>query len=391
MRRLAALRATSLTAVLVATGIAAEAVLVTGSMPWTLAEEGRTPHPLPVLTLAVAPPPRPAFEAGVVFPQWGRSAYGPRDGNWALGLREIRRATQADWVEMTVDFRQPTLRSTRVQATSRLTPTPAAVAAGIRLAHRDGFHVFLVPLVTVATTPHWAGGIRPGDAAHARAWFRGYWRALLPYVRAAARAHVDQVSIGTELAKLERAPSALWVDLLRRVRRVYSGPLTYDRNHASADSVLSPWMRSPLLTTLGISAWYPVSTQTVGTSQAGLDAAWHHSVGRHLDRIARRLRKPIIVSEIGYRANADCLIAPYRWSSSAPRDPACQADAYWAALKDLSTDPHVRGVFVWAWSIPYFQPNNLPGAAVLRRWFTALEGPASRQASGTRPNRRSRF
>lgn len=392
MRRLATLRRTSLTAVLVAAGIAVEAVLITGGVPWTLAESGSATHPLPVLRLAVETPARPAFEAGVVFPQWGRSAYGPQDGNWALGLREIRRETRADWVEMTVNFRQPTLRSTTIQATQRLTPTPSAVAAGIRQAHRDGFRVFLVPLVTVGTAPHWAGGIMPLGAAHARAWFRGYGNAFLPYVRAAASAHVDQVAIGTELAKLERAPSPYWEGLLRRIRRVYRGPLTYDRNHASADTALSAWMRSPLLTTLGISTWYPVSPAAAGSTQAGLDGAWRRMAERHLNRVSRRLGKQVFVSEIGYRSNADCLVQPYRWSSRAPFDPACQADAYWAALKDLSTDPHVRGVFVWAWSVPYFQPNNLPGAAVLRRWFTALEGSTKNgQASGTRPKRRSRF
>ena len=371
MKLRAPFRATSTTAALITIAVAAEAVLITGGVPWTLASN--RPAPLPILLAKVAARPRPRFEAGVVFPQWGVDAYGPLDPNWALGLGQIRQETNADWVEMTVNLRQPTFGSVRIEATPRLTPTPAGVAAGIRLAHRDGFHVFLVPLVTVATVPHWEGMIPAGTVSHARAWFRAYWRSYGPFVRAAAKASVDQVAIGTELARMEHAPPALWDRLLARFRRVYPGPLTYDRNHASADDPLLPWMHSPLLSTLGISTWYPVAGQPVAPG-ARLDAIWHDRVGRHLDRNAKRLGKPVVISEIGYRSSADCLSQPYRWRSRAPFDPACQADAYWAAMHDIASDPHVRGIFVWAWSVPVFEPNGLPGARVLREWFSALEG-----------------
>jgi hypothetical protein len=54
-----------------------------------------------------------------------------------------------------------------------------------------------------------------------------------------------------------------------------------------------------------------------------------------------------------------------------PSDPEEQAAAYNAALANALVDPHITGIFFWGWSIPLFEPNYKPAAAVLYKWFTS--------------------
>ena len=119
---------------------------------------------------------RPLFETGVVFPRWGADAYtSSAIPIIAIGLNEIQNQTAARWVELTVDFYQPTPTSTTV-GTQSTTPTPEALEAGIRTAHAHGFRVFVAPLLTVGKSIV----VRP-DQVHrysgqADAWFTSYWR-----------------------------------------------------------------------------------------------------------------------------------------------------------------------------------------------------------------------
>jgi hypothetical protein len=93
-----------------------------------------------------------------------------------------------------------------------------------------------------------------------------------------------------------------------------------------------------------------------------------------LDNFAAQIRKPIIVSEIGYRNSAYALYKPWLRDLTAqswPPDPTEQAAAYNAALTNVLSDKHITGIFFWAWSIDLFQPNYKPAAQVLHRWYTS--------------------
>ena len=152
---------------------------------------------------------RPAFQTGVAFPQWGRTAYSTQDSRWQVGLDDIRQQTGARWIELTINFYQPSLSSTQVTTTTR-TPTPEAVAEGVSQAHARHYHVFLVPQLTVGGLYAWAGYIHYTSVRQTRAWFESYWQALRPYLAVAAKSGVEEVAIGTEYELLQQAPPSLW-------------------------------------------------------------------------------------------------------------------------------------------------------------------------------------
>lgn len=374
--------------ILMVLGLLLQAVLLSGHIPFIHLSQFRThAKPLPyqqyqtVVALRdqnmtpVLRMKRPAFQTGVIFPQWGTNAYDSTDTNWQVGLKDIENQTSAQWIEIPVNLYQSSYTSTQVTV-SDITPTPDAVAAGIRTARSKYYHVFIVPLLSVGGTLTWSGSIQFSTTKQMQQWFDSYWLALEPYVEVAAQAGADQIAIGTELEKLQRAPASLWNQLIERVRQIFPGKLTYDMNWSSLyDPTLTPaWMQNPSLYALGVSVYIPLTDTPQRLDPTILPVLWQEKIGKLLDSLSIQLSKQVFISEIGYRDSAYALYRPWERDAEAqsePPDPVEQAGAYDAALTNVIADQHIGGIYFWAWSVPLFEPNWKPAAQVLNKWYTS--------------------
>ncbi len=316
---------------------------------------------------------RPNFQTGMIFPQWGTNAYDSTDKNWQVGLNDIENQTSAQWIELPINLYQSSVTSTQVTV-SDMTPTPNAVATGIRTAQARYYHVFIVPLLSVGGTLTWSGSIQFSTTQQMQLWFASYWQALQPYVVAAAQAGAEELAIGTELEKLQLAPAPLWNQLIERVHQIFPGKLTYDLNWSSLYFQIPPWMHNPLLAAVGVSVYIPLTDRPQRLDPAILPGLWQEKIGKLLDSFSIQLTKQVFISEIGYRDSAFALYRPWERDAQAqaePADPEEQAAAYDAALMNVIVDPHIIGVYFWAWSVPLFEPNWKPAAKILYKWYTS--------------------
>ena len=320
-------------------------------------------------------PRRPEFQTGVIFPQWGANAYSTADQNWQIGLKDIQQQTGAGWIELPINFYQSSITSTQVMTTTQ-TPTVEAVAAGIHTARAKGYHVFVVPLLSVeeADVLSWSGSIQFASQQQTQAWFDSYWQAFQPYVAASAQAGADQLAIGTEFELLQKAPPALWNQLIGRIHAIYHGSLTYDINWSSLYYPLPVWLHSPYLSAIGVSLYVPLIDTPQRLSPEKVSVLWREKIKTLLETFAIEVKKPVLISEIGYRNSAYALYLPWHRDAQAaaePVDPTEQAAAYDAALLNVIDDPRISGIFFWAWSMPMFAPNWLPATKILHKWYTS--------------------
>ena len=316
---------------------------------------------------------RPKFEAGIVYPQWSQTSYGPNDTSWEGSLPVIQSQTAARWLEMPILFAQPTPTSTQVSA-GQSTPTAESVVYGIRAAHALGFHIFVVPLFSVDVQGAWAASIQFSTIAAEQQWFDNFWRAFQPYVIAAQIAGAEQIAIGTEEVWLQQyAPASLWNTLISRVRGVFLGIITYDMNWSSLSNPVPSWFRNPDLGMVGISEYIPMIDVRERLALAEIIPLWKNKVKGLLDTLSMQINKPVFISEIGYRNSADSLYHPwYPDSTVSPPDPAEQAAACDAALTNIIPDPHIAGVFFWGWDdVGGFKLSGQPATAVIQRWFSS--------------------
>jgi hypothetical protein len=310
---------------------------------------------------------RPDFQAGIAFPRWGTTVYGPTDTDWAAGLPQIRQQTGSRWIEMIINLFQDHYSSTDVHA-GPLTTTPQDLASGILAAEGHGFRVFIVPhlLVQYGTVQDdWGGLVSFADRSQASAWFDSYWKALEPYAAVAASTHADQFAIGNEYVGLEPAPDDLWDTLISRVHSVYPGKITYNTNWSSLTQPVRRWMANAQLAAIGVSIYQSLVSRPMALPVPGIEHVWKTTFLPLLDALSMQTKKPVIISEIGYRNATDALYQPWVHTTAAPPDPQLQADAYEGALQSALGDPHVVGTYFYAWGNPPWAPENLPAAQVL--------------------------
>lgn len=374
-------------------GIILQWLFLGSSSPWAIANS-QVCNPQGSLSSTLGPSTggiqRASFQTGVIFPRWGATAYTDQDTSWQAGLQQIKQQTAAQWLGISINLFQSSLISTQVQARSS-TPTPAGIIEGIRAAHAAGYHVFVFPQLTVDGARSWAGNIEFPTQQLAQDWFNSYWHAFKPYAVAAAQAGAEELAIGTEYELLQPAAPALWNQLIQRVHAIFPGTLTYDLNWSSLYYPLPSWLHNPLLNTIGISLYTPLTTQSERLDPDTLPVRWQTTIGKLLDTFAAQINKPVLLSELGYRDSADALYNPWETTTTAPKDQVEQAAAYNAALWSIIDDPHIAGVFAWAWGFPLFDLRCQLAARVLHSWYTAKSGGAGTQNAMNDNKRLSTF
>ena len=248
-----------------------------------------------------------------------------------------------------------------------------------RLARQHGISTLLKPHLWVRGRGTWPGDINMASAADWDQWFASYTSFMLRYAALAEAGRMDGLCIGTELLHAtEPAHEKDWRKLIRQVRRVYHGPLTYAANWSVEYQQIRFW---DALDYVGIQAYFPLST----AASPSLDTLLH-GWQPHLKELAawqRKIKKPIVFTEIGYKTTPDAAAKPGAWpdqAATAAPDEATQARCYEAMFRACWGQPWLKGMFIWKWYPGLapdgpvrrhadFTPQHKPAEAVLARWY----------------------
>jgi hypothetical protein len=291
------------------------------------------------------------------------------------------------WVSLTPFARVYDLKSTGISLSfeAPFAENRRAIALAIRQAHALGLRVLIVPHLWVESGG-WRGELEPGSDESWAEWSRNYAAFLLTWAEVARDAHADMLSVGVELRSwLTTAHAASFQPILRAVRQVYPGLLTYAGNWDDIEQTVILGD----LDVIGLNAFFPLADKD-GASAEQL-AAGGRKVRDHLAELAQAWHKPILFNEFGYTTRANPAIRPWEWPdkmSNVVPDEAAQAEAYRALLSAFVDEPWFAGFFVWRlyadpddmsqeaeWG---FSPRGKQAELVLRDAFAAhwaADGP----------------
>lgn len=249
-------------------------------------------------------------------------------------------ALNANSIAVTFPFFTYGLTSDTVYARPGVTPTSRRIAIFLAVAAQAHIRVTLRPILNedalITRNPQaWRGSIEPNSRA---AWFRSYRKLLTPYVAAAQAGHAAVFVLGTELNSLQGAPQ--WTGLVRSLRSVYRGHLTYDENQ---DEFAANAANQPVPGN-NVDA-YPQFGLPDNASIARLTSSWDAWLGAH----PLSVRRELTLSEIGIDAVAGAYQNPWAWHSlaHAPIDTRVQADWFRAVCNAVSTEQIDGGVYWW--------------------------------------------
>ena len=218
------------------------------------------------------------------------------------------------------------------------------VRRAITMAHDRGLAVMLVPHLWVESGG-WRAEIDPKTDAGWDAWAKSYGAFVRGWAEVAEASHVELLSAGVELRSwvtTSRAPSFLGV--IRDLRTVYHGPVTYSANWDDVDQTLV----LGALDVIGINAFYPLADKDGAPFGKLLEGG--QQVRTKVHGLAEAWRKPVLFTEIGYTTRPDPAIKPWEWPDGMKNvhvDEGAQANAYRALIAPLLDEPLFLGFFVW--------------------------------------------
>lgn len=286
----------------------------------------------------------------------------------------------SNWISLTPFARVYDLNSTGISMSfeAPFEANRRAIVRSVRQAHALGLRVLLVPHLWVERGG-WRGEIDPGTAAAWHEWSHNYRAFLLAWASVAREAQADMLSFGVELRSwLTTAHAPSFQPILRDVRRIYPGLLTYAGNWDDLDETVI-WGE---LDVIGLNAFFPLASKD-GASFEQL-AEGGRAVRDRLKKLAEFWHKPVFFNEFGYTTRQNPAIRPWEWPDTMSHvvpDQAAQAEAYRALLSALVDEPWFAGFFVWRlyadpddmsqeaeWG---FSPRGKQAEVVLRDAFAA--------------------
>jgi len=173
-----------------------------------------------------------------------------------------------------------------------------------------------------------------------------------------------------------------WRRLIADVRAVYSGMVIYAANWYDEYERVPFW---DALDAIGIQAYFPLSSDDNADLDA-LIAGWQPHL-QAMAEVSRRFGKPVLFTEVGYRATPDAAREPWLWPQQGvhaePAGLAMQARCYEAFFQAVWPQPWIAGVYIWKWHPRMslepprepdigFTPQHKPAVEVLARYYRGL-------------------
>lgn len=264
---------------------------------------------------------------------------------------------------------QPELHS---RITSPTDETDAGLVHAARKARERGFRVLWKPHVYV-WGDGWVGEVAMTSEEDWRRWWRSYRRYIVHHAVLAAHVGSEMMAVGVELGgTLER--EADWRHLVRSVRRVYPGHLTYAGNWWGDYDRVPFW---DALDFIGVDAYFPLGDTEVdgaddspGEAGDGALAAGVRRMMEQVAQVARREGKGVLFTEVGFAARRHAWTKPHEEGGEFSAED--QHRAYRVLLSTLGQPDWLDGVFLWK----VFSTPGVAGDDDTRPDFRFLGRPA---------------
>ncbi len=239
--------------------------------------------------------------------------------------------------------------------------------------HAKGIKVMLKPQLWVSRGV-FTGKIAMSTDDDWKVLERSYEDFILTYAATAQQINAEILCIGTELEQFVVQRPQFWEQLILKIRKVYSGKLTYAANWDEFTRV--PFWGA--LDYIGVDAYFPVS-ELKTPSVSDFEAGWqpHKAVikTQHL-----RYQKPVLFTEFGYRSIDYTGKEP--WDAKNVQGAInliAQSNGLQAIYNQFWNEPWFAGGFVWKWfhvhakvggaSNNRFTPQNKPAEERLKKLF----------------------
>ncbi len=239
----------------------------------------------------------------------------------------------------------------------------------VELLQKNGIEIMLKPQIWIWKGA-FTGTLKMNSEAHWKQLEASYDDFILTYARLAEESRVPILCIGTELEQFVTNRPDYWKGLIKRIRGVYNGKLTYAANW-------DEYTRTTFwedLDFIGIDAYFPLSDEKTPSVEQ-LKEGWQPWKEK-IATLSKSKEKPVLFTEFGYRSMDFTAKKPWlvdRNDESVNLE--AQVNAKKAIFSEFWTEDWFAGGYVWKWFINHeksggdkdnrFTPQNKPAQQVI--------------------------
>ncbi len=219
-----------------------------------------------------------------------------------------------------------------------------------RLARERGLKSVLKPHIWLRRSGgKWRGDIEMENAEDWDQWFKNYGEFMLHYAHIAEESDIEMLCIGTELLHPAVEFPDKWRGLIKEIRQIYSGKLTYAANFYLEYEAITWW---DAVDYIGIQAYFPLADDEAPALHQ-IVQGWKPHIEK-MKEVSTKYGKPVILTEVGYRNDVKAASEPWLWPSQIDQNTIevsdeMQADCYRALFESCWDEDWMAGVFIWKW------------------------------------------
>ncbi len=221
----------------------------------------------------------------------------------------------------------------------------------INVSERKGLKVIFKPHIWI-TNPSdgkWRADIEMENEEAWKEWETRYESFILHFAALSERYKLPYFCIGNEYHISTRDRPEFWTSLIQKIRKVYTGKLTYGANWDREYLDISFWNE---LDYIGIQAYFPLADKNY-PSYSEVNVGWDKHL-QEIDSISEIYGKKVIFTELGYKSTPDAAQYPWGWESFAENifqqiSTRTQSYCYQAFFEKVWPKEWMAGVMVWQW------------------------------------------
>ena len=223
----------------------------------------------------------------------------------------------------------------------------------------------------------WPGDVEMKTTEDWEAFFDYYYRWIRHYALLAEIHEMDLLCIGVEFAKVSLQKGEGWEKLIKKIRGIYSGPVTYAANWGKEFEASTFW---GAVDYIGLNCYYPLSQNEEATEEE-LRLAFEKVVDK-AKAVSEKYGKPLIFTEIGFTSTTSPWIQPHKDGRGKSYNGESQLKCYKVVMAVLKEQDSWCNGILW-WKYPSylsnggdghtgFTPNNKPTEKRLKEYFQYL-------------------
>ena len=221
---------------------------------------------------------------------------------------------------------------------------PEGIIETIRLAQENNLKVVVKPQVWIRGG--WVGEVDFRKEEDWKQWEKDYTNYIMTFAEIADSMNVEVLCIGTEYKIAVQKREKYWRGLIRAIKKIYKGKLTYASNWDEYELV--PFWDE--LDFVGIDTYFPLVDSKTPTIKE-LKKAWQ-PILKKLRKFHQKTGKPIVFTEYGYMSIDGC--AHKNWEieskrTEVPLNQQAQANAIEALFEVFWQEEWWGGGFLWKW------------------------------------------